>query len=209
MPLISRNFPFSPRLQDGCCHCPFFEDGEKILRGYRTPSRSHPGYQSKDESIRSLSWWHFSHCIRNHCSCSPIFGKPPSPTYSRVSGPNCHNAVILHGLHKGAWAGVVLTWRVEQAGPLAVVGHLLFTVLRAVNHGLQLLQAASVVQGHGVGLLSVGTSHMGQLRVVVLHQCPDLVLCPENTTKEGQKRIMLIDLQKAGKKKKKTIMLAV
>ena len=169
------------------------------------PSRSHPGYQSKEQSIRSLSWGHFSHCIGNHCSCSPLFGKPPSPTCSRVSGPICHAAVALHGLRKGgSWAGAVPTWRVEQAGPLAVVGHLLFTVLRAVDHGLQLLQAASVVQGHGVGLLSTGTSHMGQLCVVVLHQCPDLVLCPENTTEEGQKRIMLIDLQKAGKIKRQS-----
>lgn len=62
-----------------------------------------------------------------------------------------------------------LTWCVEQAGPPAVVGHLLLTVLRAVNHGLQLPQAAPVVQGHGVGLLGAGALHTGQLCVVVLH----------------------------------------
>lgn len=75
------------------------------------------------------------------------------------------------------------TWCVEQAGPLAVVGHLLLTVLRAVNHGLQLPQAAPIVQGHGVGLLWAGALHMGQLCVVVLHRGPNLVLCPENTAR--------------------------
>lgn len=78
--------------------------------------------------------------------------------------------------------GVFLTWCVEQARPLAVVSYLLLTVLGAIDHCFQLLQAASIVQGHGVGLLRVGTLHMGQFCVVVLHQRPDLVLCPENTT---------------------------
>ena len=62
-----------------------------------------------------------------------------------------------------------LTWRVEQAGPSAVVGYLLLTVLRAVNHGFQLFHAAAIIQGHGVGLLWVGAPHPGQLCVVVLH----------------------------------------
>lgn len=83
--------------------------------------------------------------------------------------------------------GVLLTWSVEQPRPPAVVGHLLLTVLGAVDHCPQLLQAAPIVQGHGVGLLRVGASHTGQFCVVVLHQRPDLVLCPENTTQARSK----------------------
>ena len=59
--LLSRKFPFSPVLQNGCCYCPFFEDEEKNLRGYRTPLRSWPGHQRKNQPIKCLSWWHFSH----------------------------------------------------------------------------------------------------------------------------------------------------
>lgn len=96
----------------------------------------------------------------------------------------CHSVVTVCSSCREVEAGVNLTWCVEQARPPAVVGHLLLTVLWVVNHGLQLLHAAPIVQGHGVGLLGAGTSHMGQLCIVVLHWCPDLVFCPENNPRK-------------------------
>lgn len=72
---------------------------------------------------------------------------------------------------------VALTGGVEEPWLPAVVGCLLLTVLSAVDHSLQLLCTAAVVQGHGVGLLWTSSLHSGQPCAVVLHFSPDLIFC--------------------------------
>lgn len=183
--LLSRKFPFSPVLQNGCCYCPFFEDEEKTLRGCRTPLRSRPGHQRKSEPSRCLLVAFFPLHRKNCIGAAPGW-QALLALKGQGWGPCATPRSPCGHVRKGP-GGELLTWSVEQPRPLAVVGHLLLAVLGAVDHCPQLLQAAPVVQGHGVGLLRVGASHTGQFCVVVLHQRPDLVLCPENTTQARSK----------------------
>ena len=97
--LLSRKFPFSPVLQNGCCYCPFFEDEEKTLRGCRTPLRSRPGHQRKSEPSRCLLVAFFPLHRRSPWMASP----------ARLEGPGlgavCHTALSLWARAQGPRRG--------------------------------------------------------------------------------------------------------
>lgn len=174
--LSSRNFSFSQLLKDACCHHFLLEDEDGTLRGYHESLPLGHTWQSEPGWVHPQSFPDF---ISFNCTVNSHHCRHPLLDIACFPGLS---VVILYGSHRGE--GLSLTWCVEQAWPSAMVGHLLLTVLWAVNHGFQLLHAATIIQGHGVGLLRVCTPHMRQLCVIVLHWCPNLVLCPENIRKE-------------------------
>lgn len=84
--LLSRKFPFSPVLQNGCCYCPFFDLRRNTWEATEPPWGHGLGTRERT-SPSSVSPGGIFLMYREPCRCSPLVGKPFSPWYSRVGGP--------------------------------------------------------------------------------------------------------------------------
>lgn len=73
-----------------------------------------------------------------------------------------------------------LTWGVEKAGLLAVVGHFLFAVIRLADGSQQLLLLRRVKEVDHELVPTWRRSDSGQLGVVVLDHHPRVLLCRHN-----------------------------
>lgn len=74
------------------------------------------------------------------------------------------------------------TWSIEEARFLAVVRHLLLTVLRLANRSQQLLLFCKVGKVDGMLVYTRRRSNPGQLSVVVLDHHPCVLLCNQVKT---------------------------